>query len=100
MKDRTAGLYKRVSFTVEIAFGLLLVFNGFILIANYFGLSALQEKFSNFFKSNDFWAKSANEWRSFIEFIHAMIATHIAAVVMIFTGLLILIVAIRRRKSP
>ncbi len=99
MKDRTIGLYRRISFTVEIVFGLLLILNGMMLISNYFGLFSFQEMFPNFFSFDAFWGKSIHEWRSFIEFIHTMIATHISAFVMICLGIVVFATALHAKKS-
>jgi len=99
MKDRTIGLYRRVSFTIEIVFGLVLILNGMMLISNYFGLFSFQEMFPNFFSFDAFWGKSTHEWRSSAEFIHTMIATHISVFVMVFLGIVILAARLHTKKS-
>jgi len=99
MKDQNTGLYRRISFLVQIIFGLLLLLNGIILIANYFGLTSFQEKFSNFFSLESLISKSAHEWRSLVEFTHTIVATHIFAFVMILMGVVLLAAAIHAKKS-
>jgi len=99
MKDQNIRLYKRISFLIEIIFGLLLLLNGFLLISNYFGLTSFEEKFSKFFEIDSLLSKSAYEWRSLVEFTHVMIATHLSAFVMVCMGIVILAAAIHTKKS-
>jgi ABC-type Fe3+ transport system permease subunit len=99
MKVQNAGLYKRISFFVEIIFGLLLLLNGVILIVNYFGLTSFQEKFANFFNLESLLSKSAHEWRFLVEFTHTMIVAHLSAFVMVCIGIVVLAAAIHTKKS-
>ena len=84
---------------VEIFFGLLLLINGLILIANYAGLFSFSQGFLDFISFDSISSKTAQEWRYFIEFMHAMVASHITAFVMICMGIIILAGAIYTKKS-
>lgn len=99
MKAQNLRLYRRISLLVEVIFGLLLLLNGVMLITNYFGLASFEEKFSNFFSIDTLFRKTAHEWRYLVEFIHAMIATHLSAFVMICLGITVLAAAIHTKKS-
>jgi len=99
MKDQNTGPYKRISFFIEIIFGSLLLLNGILLIANYFGLTSFQEKFANFFNLETLLSKSAHEWRLLVKFTHAMVVTHLAAFVMVCIGIVVLAAAIHTKKS-
>ena len=99
MKNQNTGLYKRISFCIQIFFGSLILLNGVLLIANYFGLTSFQEKFADFFNLESLLSKSAHEWRFLVEFTHAMIVAHLAAFVMVCIGIVVLAAAIHTKKS-
>lgn len=99
MKDQNTRLYRRISFLVEIVFGLLLLLNGVLLTTNYFGLTSFEKRLSKVFSLESLLSKSVYEWRSLVEFIHAMVATHLSAFVMILMGAVILVARLHARKS-
>ena len=99
MKDQNVRLYRRVSFLVEIFFGLLLLINGLMLIANYAGLFSFPPGFLDFISFDSISSKTAQEWRFLIGFLHTMVAIHIAASVMICLGIIILVATIYTKKS-
>ena len=97
MKVRTVSRYKRISFLIEIIFGLVLLINGVILLINHFGYFPAQ--LSAFFSTDSIFNKTAYEWRSFIEFMHAMVNHHLWAFVLICTGIAIIIAGLHTKKS-
>lgn len=99
MKDQAVNLYRPISFLIEIVFGLLLLVNGVLLIVNYSGLIPFQQKFLGFLSIDSLLKKSIDEWRVFIEFLHAFVACHLSAVVMICLGIVILAATIHTKKS-
>jgi hypothetical protein len=99
MKDQTVSLFRLISFLIEIVFGLLLLVNGVLLIVNYSGLFPFQQKFLDFLSVDSLFRKSIYEWRFFIEFLHASVASHLSAVVMICMGIAIVGAALHFKKS-
>lgn len=97
MRAWTASKYKKISYLIEIIFGLILLINGVILLINHFGY--LPEKFSAFLSIDSIFNKSAQEWRSFIEFIHTMATFHLGALVMICMGITIIAAGIHTKRS-
>jgi len=97
MKVRTVSRYKRISFLIEIIFGLVLLINGVILLIYHFGY--FSQKLSAFFSADSIFNKTVHEWRSFIEFINAMIAHHLWACVLICVGITIIAAGLHTKKS-
>jgi len=99
MRDVAPRLYKHVSYLIEIALGLILLLNGALLLINSSALISFQKKFSDFLSAEQLLNKSAQEWRIFIEFLHAIIATHIMIVVLIFAGIVIFLAGLHTKRS-
>ncbi|MBT8525065.1 hypothetical protein [Polynucleobacter paneuropaeus] len=99
MKSWTITEYKLIALLVEISFGLLLLFNGLILLINYFDLIVFKEKFQ-FLSSLDLLLhRSIQEWRTFLGFIQTIFVNHIAGIVLVCIGFLIVKVDISRKRS-
>jgi len=99
MRDVAPSLYKHVSYFVEITLGLVLLLNGILLLMNSSALLSFKEKFSNFLSAEQLLSKSAQEWRVLIEFLHAIMATHIVIVVLIFSGIVIFLAGLHTKRS-
>jgi hypothetical protein len=84
---------------VEIVFGLILLLNGLILLANCFELLPLHLSHLNTFGLDSIFSKAPQEWRSLIECIHSLVASHITAFVLICMGTVILAAGMHTKKS-
>jgi len=99
MKDQTVSLYRRISFLVEIIFGLVLVLNGVLLLANYFDLFSYRQGLPNFTGIDALKKWTAYEWKALIEFIHALGAYHLTVFVLLSMGIVIIAAAIHTKRS-
>jgi len=99
MNEQALDFYRRFSPLVEIVFGLMLLLNGLILLANCFEILPLHLSHLNTFGLDSIFSKAPQEWRSFIECIHTLVASHILAFVMICMGIVILAVGIHTKNS-
>jgi len=97
MRAWTVSKYKKISYLIEIIFGLILLINGVILLINHFGY--LPEKLSSLLDIDAIFNRSAQDWRSLIEFIHTMTTLHIGALVMICMGITIIAAGIHTKRS-
>ena len=99
MRDQAPSLYRHVSYFVEIALGLVLLLNGILLFLNSCMAFPFKEKFVDFLSAENLSTKSAQEWRVFTEFVHAVLITHISVFVMICMGIVIFLAGWHTRKS-
>ena len=99
MRDQAPSLYRHVSYFIETALGLVLVLNGVLLFLNSCMAFSFKEKFLDFLSAENLSSKSAQEWRAFTEFVHAVLITHISVFVMICMGIVIFLAGLHTKRS-
>jgi multisubunit Na+/H+ antiporter MnhB subunit len=99
MRDQAPSIYRHVSYFIEIALGLILVLNGILLLFNSAALFSFKEQFLDFLSSENLSNKSAQEWRIFVEFLHAFVSTHISIFVLLCMGIVIFLAGLHTKRS-